>query len=125
VSDPERASRGEVRWRSLDEVARHAYLQRRDPDGCWRVLMTASEACLHNPDDTPRQVAVERPHRPPGAVAQVEGGLLDGDAAGGCLAVTVPPRATATVRLLAGSAGPALAGRRRCSVFHPSQEEWR
>jgi hypothetical protein len=55
-------------------------------------------------------------------VAQVDGGRLDGDA-GGCLAVTVPPRATATVRLLAGSAGPALAGRRRCSVFHPSRED--
>jgi O-antigen/teichoic acid export membrane protein len=118
----DRASRGGVRWRSLDEVARHAYLERRDPEGCWRVLMTASEACLHNPDDRPRRVAVERPHRPPGSVARVDGGLLSGDAAG-CLEVIVPARATATVRLLAGGPGPALPGRRGCSVFDRPPEE--
>jgi hypothetical protein len=57
---------GEVRWCGLGHVARHAYLQRRDPDRGWRVLMTGNEACLHNPDpDRPRIYVVARPRLPP------------------------------------------------------------
>lgn len=57
---------GDVRWGGLGHIARHAYLQRRDPDRGWRVLMTGNEACLHNPDpDRPRIYVVERPCLPP------------------------------------------------------------
>lgn len=59
------AGPGDVRWARLGHVARHAYLQRRDPDRGWRVLMTGNEACLHNPDpDRPRIYVVERPCLP-------------------------------------------------------------
>jgi O-antigen/teichoic acid export membrane protein len=68
-----RATHGAVRWRSLGEIARHAHLQRRAAGGRWSVLMTADEACLHNPDPVPRDCAVLRPHQPPATVLQVDG----------------------------------------------------
>jgi O-antigen/teichoic acid export membrane protein/glycosyltransferase involved in cell wall biosynthesis len=56
-----------VHWRSLEDIAKHAYLQRRTPDGAWEVLMTANEICLHNPSPEPRTVRVRRPHLAPGS----------------------------------------------------------
>jgi hypothetical protein len=108
-----RATSGAAIWCSLDEVARHAYLQRRRPDGGWEVLMTANEACLHNPDPEPRTVAVRRPHRPPGSVFEVDAGKHGRD----LVTVSVPAGGVTVVRLLAAGAPPALAGRRRCTIF--------
>jgi hypothetical protein len=107
------ATRGAATWCSLDEVARHAYLQRRRPDGCWEVLMTANEACLHNPDPEPRTVVVRRPHRPPGSVFEVDEGRRGHDV----VTVGVPAGGSTVVRLVAPGWPPALAGRRRCSIF--------
>jgi O-antigen/teichoic acid export membrane protein len=106
-----RLTGGRAVWCGLDEVARHAYLQRRRPDGRWQVLMTANEACLHNPDPEPRTYAVLRPHRPPETGLEVAGALAAGEAA-----VTVAPGRTAVVRVVAGDPPP-LAARRRCSIF--------
>ncbi|HVS44797.1 MAG TPA: oligosaccharide flippase family protein [Candidatus Dormibacteraeota bacterium] len=83
-----------VHWRSLEDIARHAYLQRRAPDGAWEVLMTANEVCLHNPSAEPRVTRVRRPHLPPGWTL---GAAHDGSS----IAVVVPPRATATVSVAA------------------------
>ncbi|HKF78900.1 MAG TPA: glycosyltransferase, partial [Candidatus Dormibacteraeota bacterium] len=111
-----RASHGTAVWRSLDEVARHSYLQRHAPGSGWQVLMTANEACLHNPDPDPRTYAVIRPDLPSGSVFHVDGQARGGD---GPLAVTVPPRGTAVVRLVPGGTVPELPGRRRCTAFGP------
>jgi len=67
VAELNAAGAGQVAWRGLEEVARHAYLQRRLADGSWEVLMTANEACLHNPDPEPRTYRVTRPHLPAGS----------------------------------------------------------
>jgi O-antigen/teichoic acid export membrane protein/glycosyltransferase involved in cell wall biosynthesis len=82
-------------WMSLDEVARHAYLQRLGPRG-WEVLMTADEACLHNPDSSPRTFIVRRPYLPPTAVLEVDGVRRQGQEP---VEVTVPASGTAVVRL--------------------------
>ena len=58
---------GEVRWRGLEEIARHAYVQRRRPGAQeWDVLMTSNLACLHNTSDEPRRYRVLRPSLPDG-----------------------------------------------------------
>lgn len=111
-----RAGRGEVAWRCLDEVARHAYLQRRSPDGSWQVLLTTNEACLHNPDPVARSYEVKRPHRPLGSRIEVDGARTGGPEP---LGVVVPPNRTAVVRLVAGDASARLGGRRGCSIFTP------
>jgi O-antigen/teichoic acid export membrane protein/glycosyltransferase involved in cell wall biosynthesis len=111
-----RASRGAVAWRRLDEVARHAYLQRHDPVAGWQALMTANEACLHNPDAAPRTYAVTRPHLPAARSFDVDGVAQERDQP---LQVTVAPGATALVRVVSADIAPALAGRRGCSVFEP------
>jgi O-antigen/teichoic acid export membrane protein/glycosyltransferase involved in cell wall biosynthesis len=107
-----RAGRGQVLWRSLDEVARHAYLQRRLPGGSWEVLLTSNEACLHNPDPVTRSYALRRPHRPAGSHVEVDGARLAPH-----LEVTVPPHGTAVVRLVAEDAVAGLGGREGCSIF--------
>lgn len=109
------AGRGNVAWRSLDEVARHAYLQRRAPDGSWQALLTTNEACLHNPDPVARFYEVKRPHRPAGSRLQVDGVTIDRPGPPGVVAV--PPNGTAVVRLVAGDAAARLSGRRGCSIF--------
>jgi hypothetical protein len=109
-----RATQGAAVWRGLEEVARHAYLQRLGPGSGWQVLMTANEACLHNPDPAPRTYAVARPHLPRGTEVEVYGGTRDTEE--GRLLVTVPPESTAVVRLIAPGAASALRGRRRCTV---------
>lgn len=101
-------------WRPLEEVARHAYLQRQDPAAGWQVLMTANEACLHNPDPNPREYTVVRPHLPGGRSFEVDGQPRE---SGQPLPVTVPPGGTALVRLVTADVAPPLAGRQRCSVF--------
>jgi O-antigen/teichoic acid export membrane protein/glycosyltransferase involved in cell wall biosynthesis len=103
-------------WRSLDEVARHAYLQRFVPGSGWQVLMTANEACLHNPDPEPRTYAVTRPYPPEGAAFEVDGRAGAREEA---LRVTVPGRSTAVIRVVLGSAIPALRGRQGCTIFEP------
>ncbi|HXM58604.1 MAG TPA: oligosaccharide flippase family protein, partial [Candidatus Dormibacteraeota bacterium] len=92
-----RATGGGAEWRGLADVARHAYLQRRRPGAGWEVLMTANEACLHNPDANPRTYAVTRPHLPAGSRLRAPGGAGEGP-----VRVTVPPGATAVVRVEAG-----------------------
>jgi len=112
-----RASHGTAVWRGLDEVARHAYLQRRGPASGWEVLMTANEACLHNPDATPRTYKVTRPSLPEGTVAEVDGRACDGEVP---LRVTVPAGSTAVVRLAARDAASVVPGGwQRCTVFWP------
>jgi hypothetical protein len=99
-----------VHWRSLEDIARHAYLQRRTPDGAWEVLMTANEICLHNPSAEPRVMRVRRPHLPPGWTL--------GDAhEGSSIAVVVPPRATATVSLAARGTEELPSRGLPCSLF--------
>lgn len=107
-----RLAGGGAAWCGLDEVARHAYLQRWRPNEGWRVLMTANEACLHNPGPAPRRYAVSRPHRPPGSVFEVDGFRLAGEPE-----VTVQANGTTVVRLVDG-AQPGAAPR-QCSVFRP------
>src|SRR5579875_1427841 len=108
-------------WMSLDEVARHAYLQRLGPRG-WEVLMTAEEACLHNPDPSPRTFIVRRPHLPPTAVLEVDGVRRSGQ---GPVEVTVPAGGTAVIRL--ATAGQGVEGRRvlpprhRCPLVPDSE----
>src|SRR5207237_4176233 len=111
------ATRGGAAWRSLDEVARHAYLQRQRPDGDWEALMTSNEACLHNPDPAPRSVVVHRPSTPPGMVL-----MVDGERVAAPATVTVRPGGTAVVRLVVAGVSPALGGRNRCSIFPTSSE---
>jgi hypothetical protein len=112
-----RVTHGAVVWRGLDEVARHAYLQRSAPGSGWEVLMTANEACLHNPSREPRICAVTRPHLPKESVVEVEGVVRDPEVP---LHVTVPAGGTAVVRLVAGGAASALPGRLRCTLFGPA-----
>jgi hypothetical protein len=45
---------GRAQWRSLEEIARHCYLQRRDPHLGWQVRMLGNDICLHNPDPETR-----------------------------------------------------------------------
>ncbi|MGB2938679.1 MAG: hypothetical protein WBD38_00055 [Candidatus Dormiibacterota bacterium] len=99
-----RAATRQVFWAGLEDVARHAYLQRRDPKtGDWMVLMTANEVCLHNPGDEPRHFRVNRPFLPRGMRLRAEGAPeADGDA----IVLEVAPRGVATVRL--GPTAPAL-----------------
>ena len=112
-----RATHGAAVWRGLDEVARHAYLQRNAPGSGWEVLMTANEACLHNPSREPRTCTVMRPHLPEETVVEVDGVVRDPEMP---LHVTVPAGGTAVVRLVAGGAASALPGRVRCTVFGPA-----
>ncbi len=108
-------------WASLDEVARHAYLQRLGPRG-WEVLMTADEACLHNPDPSPRTFVVRRPHLSPVTVLEVDGVRRPGQEQ---VEVTVSAGGTAVVRLAAaGQAGETrwtLPARHRCSIVPESE----
>jgi hypothetical protein len=106
-----RVGRGTVVWRGLDEVARHAYWQRLDPQLGWQLLMTTNEACLHNPDPGPRTFTVWRPDLPVGS--RFEG--TNREAAEG-LRVTVPPGAKTTIRLLRGKQPPELPTRHTCSL---------
>jgi hypothetical protein len=112
------ATGGAAIWCDLDEVARHAYLQRHRPDGLWEVLMTTNEACLHNPDPEARAVVVNRPQRPLGSVFEVDG-MRSRD----LTSVVVPARGVSVVRLVTAAEGPALAGPRCCSLFQPAHEE--
>jgi O-antigen/teichoic acid export membrane protein/glycosyltransferase involved in cell wall biosynthesis len=112
-----RMCHGTAVWRGLDEVARHAYLQRTVPESGWQVLMTANEACLHNPDPDPRTFEVMRPYLPEGVRFEVVGGAVDREEG---LRVTVPARSTAVVRVVPERAAPALRGRRGCTIFQPT-----
>jgi hypothetical protein len=99
-----------VFWAGLEEVARHAYVQRRDPaTGDWKVLMTANEVCLHNRADEPRRYHVHRPFQPPGHRLLAEGCP---DPAGDVLSLEVAPKGVATVRLEAMSTGEQAPGPR-------------
>jgi hypothetical protein len=111
-------TRGSVVWRSLDEVARHAYLQRREPHRGWEVLMTSNEICLHNPGRAPRSYCVWRPDLPAGAAFQVDGGPATHTHP---FEVEVPAGGAAVVRVLPGGEEPTLGRRLRCSVFATSQ----
>jgi hypothetical protein len=75
MSDQARRLNGmaRVNWCGLEQIARHAYLQRRLPDGGWQVLMTGNEACLHNPGPERRRYRVTRPQLPPGALLASRG----------------------------------------------------
>jgi hypothetical protein len=88
---------GKVQWLSLENIARHAYVQRRVMGGNrWEILMTANVACLHNTDRDTRHYRVYRPHL-------AEGTLLVGPAiTHGCaeICVEVPPGQTAVVKAL-------------------------
>jgi hypothetical protein len=103
---------GEAAWRNLEEVARHAYLQRLQPGEGWQALMTSNEACLHNPDAAPRSYRVLRPDLPPGSRWETEGDLMV--SAEGAY-VTVPPGATVSLRLLGEQRLPRPAT--PCSIF--------
>jgi hypothetical protein len=94
AADVRRIAPDPVHWTGLEEVARHAYLQRNHPDRGWEVLMTAQEACLHNPGETPREMRLLCPHASHGAGREAE-------------VVTIPPGATTLVRAVEG--GPVLA----------------
>jgi hypothetical protein len=111
----DRLAVGSLRWQGLEEIARHAYLQRVGAGQDWQVQMRADEICLHNPEDTPRTYRVHRPHLPPGALLQVAGDLEDQPQAAEQLTVTIKPGGTAVVQLTTTRHG--LARRTpRCSV---------
>jgi hypothetical protein len=108
-----RASGDAVAWCGLEAVARHAYLQRRRPGVGWEVLMTADEACLHNPDPVPRTCAVTRPRLPDGSQLRARG-----SAGRGPLRVMVPAGGTALVPVVDGEPAPPLSVRAgSCSLF--------
>ena len=108
-----RAGRGTVAWRGLDEVARHAYWQRLDPQLGWQILMTANEACLHNPDPEPRTYTVWRPDLPPGSRFETDD--ASSEAAEGSR-ITVAPGAKTTIRVLRGKHPPELPTRHTCTL---------
>jgi hypothetical protein len=113
-----RLTGGRVAWRNLDEVARHAYLQRREPHRGWAVLMTSNEVCLHNPGSTPRSYTVWRPDLPAGDALQVD----DRPAfTTHPLEVEVPAGGSAVIRVLPGGQAPHLGPRRQCSLFSASR----
>jgi hypothetical protein len=118
AQDIGRLTRGRATWRSLDEVARHAYLQRRDPERGWEVLMTSNEVCLHNPDPAPRSYAVRRPDLPAGDALQLDDRTPSTTQP---FQVEVPAGATAVVRVLPGGREPSLGRRRQCSLFAASR----
>src|SRR5207245_11606676 len=113
-----RLGRGQVAWRSLDEVARHAYLQRRDPERGWEVLMTSNEACLHNRGTVPRRYLVWRPDLPGGDAFQVDDGPAFRTQP---LELEVPAGGTSVVRVLPGAQPPPLGRRQQCSLLAPSR----
>jgi len=92
----------EVHWSGLEDIARHSYLERRDPEGGWRVAMTANEICLHNPDPRPRTYSVTRPHMPEGSFFVVDD-VPAGDWKG--VEVTVSGGGVCSVVLSRGSIG--------------------
>lgn len=109
-----------VQWRSLEDIARHAYLQRRTPEGDWEVLMAANEICLHNPSWQTRTVRVHRPH------LQHDRSLAGGDGSGQCgegLTVVIEPGATSTVTVVGGAVTMLPARGLRCSLAVPSAPE--
>ena len=86
-----------VFWRGLEEIARHAYQQRR-AGPAWKVLMTANEICLHNPNPQARAYSVCRPHAPRGA--RLLSDSADAVSRADELVVTVMPGGRAVVRLV-------------------------
>jgi hypothetical protein len=93
---------GRVRWRGLEEVARHAYLQRRKAAGnSWDVLMTANTACLHNSGQDTRRYRVCRPHLDPTAHLCGPGGR----SAGPVIEIDVAPGQTVAVRVMRPDGG--------------------
>jgi hypothetical protein len=107
----------QVRWRGLEEIARHAYVQRRDPEGNrWEVLMTTNLACLHNDDRETRRYRVCRPQLPAStrlAVGKIAAQGLE-------LEVEVPPGETVLVQLIGPDVAALpdpLAGR-SCTLDH-------
>jgi hypothetical protein len=116
VHEINQAGGGKVAWRGLDEVARHAYLQRRLDSNDWEVLMTANEACLHNPGPGPRTFRVSRPRLPAGARLEAESALEAETKDADQITVTVASNATAAVRVK-WPGGSSLPGcRRPCSI---------
>ncbi len=111
---------GRARWRSLEEIARHCYLQRRDPQKGWQVRMLSTEICLHNPDTATRIYRVHRPRRPAGTYLAAEGTeTRDADE----LLVPVAAASTAIVRLTRPPAAPLQRIRPSpsCSIFTTSK----
>ena len=107
-------TRGRAAWRGLDEVARHAYLQRLDPERGWQVLMGSNEACLHNPDSRQRTYQAVRPHLPAGSLYRVEGRPVDAE----LVEVIVPPGGTAVVRVVPEGPALPLPDRSGCSIVN-------
>ena len=107
---------GRVRWSGLEEIALHAYLQRRDPRRGWEVLMTANEICLHNSGERPRRFLVRRPHLPDGAVLSAGGARAD---EAGELEVVVPARGTRRVEVVLARPGLTLPvpGHGQCTLL--------
>ena len=109
-----RLTRDAVAWRSLEEVARHAYLQRRDPRRGWEVLMASNEACLHNPDPEPSSCCVWRPDLPGDAAFEIDG---ERSTKRSPFEVTVPAGGNTVVRLLPSGTAARLRPRVGCSIF--------
>lgn len=107
---------GHVRWSSLEDISRHSYLQRHDPELGWRVLMLSNEICLHNPDAMPRMYHVERTNIPAGYSLRADGADERPD---GALNITVPAEGVRTIRLTGSDARTMTPGR-SCSL----QDVW-
>jgi hypothetical protein len=103
-----------VQWRGLEEVALHAYLERRDPAGGWEVLMTANQICLHNPAPEPRSCLVRRPHVPAGSALRADGGVAAG---GDRIGVVVRARGTLRVTVAPPSPPRMPVPAHPCSIF--------
>jgi hypothetical protein len=104
-----------VRWRGLEDVARHAYVHRhRAAAQRWDVLMTANLACLHNNDRDTRRYHVYRPHLAR-AMRLAASGVTS---AGAEIEVDVDPGQTVLVKVIGAEVAELpdpLAGR-RCSL---------
>lgn len=103
---------GHVHWGSLEDVSRHSYMQRCDPQQGWQVSMFSNEICLHNDSTRPRTYQVERSNFPPGYSLVAEGALK---LASGGLAITIPPGESCNVGL-ASAASRSLTPGRPCSL---------
>jgi hypothetical protein len=90
--------RGGIKWAGLEDIARHSYMQRHDPEHGWQVLMLSNEICLHNPESHARTYHVERAN-----ILAGWGLVADSPhtVPSGPLTLTVPPGGSRTVRLAA------------------------
>lgn len=113
-----RIAGGGVRWTSLEDIARHGYLQRRDPEQGWKASMYSNEICLHNPDRRTRRYMVQRPNRPEGYRLVTDG---PSELTERGLTLAVGPGDCRTIQVVSATSRTLAAGR-PCSLLGAAAE---